>query len=75
MHNIFEADETDAVLRSPYAIGLQPLITRLNSLSLTKKIWYADDAAGAGPQRDLRKWQEVLNEMEPSLGYYPNAKK
>ena len=60
---------------SLYAISLQPLITPLNSSSLTKQCWYADDAAGAGPLRELRKWWDVLNEMGPSLGYYPNAKK
>ena len=38
-------------------------------------IWYADDAAGAGPPRKLRKWWDVLNEMGPNLGYYPKAKK
>ena len=58
--------------RSLCATGLQPLITRLNPSSLTKKIWYANDAADAGPLRELRN---VLNGMEPSFGYYPNAKK
>ena len=65
----------DPLAMSLYAISLQPLITRLNSSSLTKQCWYADDAAGAGPLRELRKWWDVLNEMGPSLGYYPNAKK
>ena len=60
---------------SLYAISLQPLITRLNFSSLTKQCWYAYDAAGAGPLRELRKWWDVLDEMGPSLGYYPNAKK
>ena len=60
---------------SLYAISLQPIITRLNSSSLTKQCWYADDAADAGPLRELRKWWDVLNEMGPSLGYYSNAKK
>ena len=30
---------------------------------------------GAGALRELRKWWEVLNEMGPSLEYYPSAKK
>ena len=58
-----------------YAISLQPLITRLNSSSLTKQCWYAEDAAVVGPLREMRKWWDVFNEMGPSLGYYPNAKK
>ena len=60
---------------SHYAISLQPLITRLNSSSLTKQCWYADAAAAAGALRELRKWWDVLTEMGTSSGYYPNAKK
>ena len=52
--------QRDPLAMSLYAISLQQLITRLNSSSLTKQIWYADDAAGAGP---LRKWWDVLNKM------------
>lgn len=48
---------------SLYAIGLQPLITRLNSSRLIKQFWYADDATCAGPLRELRKWWDVLSEM------------
>ena len=46
----------DPMAMSLYAICLQPLITRLNSSSLTKQCWYCDDTAGAGPLRELRKW-------------------
>ena len=60
---------------SLYVISLQPLVTLLNSSSLTKLCWYADDAVGAGPLRELRKWWDVLNEMGPSLGYYTNPRK
>ena len=59
---------------SLYTISLQPLITLLNSSTLTKQCWYADDAAGAGPLRELRKWWDMFDEMGPSLGYYPNSK-
>ena len=69
------ATQGDTLAMSLYAISLQPLITRLNSSSLTKQCWYADDRAGAGTLRELRKWWNVLNEMGPSLGYYSNAKK
>ena len=40
---------------SLYAIGLQRLITRLNSSRLIKQFWYGDDATCAGPLRELRK--------------------
>ena len=41
--------QSDNMAMSLCAISFQPLITRLNSSSLTKQCWYADDAAGAGP--------------------------
>ena len=53
----------DPLAMSLYAIGLQPLITRLNSSRLIKQFWYADDATCAGPLRELRKWWDVLSEM------------
>ena len=40
---------------SLYAISLQPLITRLHVSSATKQCWFADDATGSGPLRDVRK--------------------
>ena len=40
---------------SLYAIGLQRLITRLNSSRLIKQFCYGDDATCAGPLRELRK--------------------
>ena len=58
-----------------YAISLQPLITRLNLSSNAKQCSYADDVTGAGSLEELRKWWDELNEMGPSLGYFPNAKK
>ena len=60
---------------SLYAISFQPLIIRLNSSSFTKQCWYGDDAPGAGLLRELTKWWDALNEMEPNLGCYPNGKK
>ena len=65
----------DPLAMSLYAISLQPLITHLNLSSNIKQFWYADDATGAGSLDELRKWWDGLNEMGPSLGYYPNAKK
>ena len=65
----------DPLAMSLYAISLQPLITHLNLSSNAKQCWYADDATGAGSLEELRRWWDGLNEMGPSLGYYPNAKK
>ena len=60
---------------SLYAISLQPLISRLSIFSQAKQCWYADDATGAGSVEELRKWWNELNDMGPSLGYYPNDSK
>ena len=65
----------DPLAVSLYAISLQPLITHLNLSSNAKQCWYTDDATCAGSLEELRKWWDGLNEMGPSLGYYPNAKK
>ena len=60
---------------SLYAISLQPLITRLHVSSAAKQCWFADDATGSGPLRDVRKWLGEISESGPALGYFPNAKK
>lgn len=65
----------DLLAMSLYAISLQPLITRLNLSSNAKQCWYADDATGAGSLEEVKKWWDGLNEMGPSMGYYPNTKK
>ena len=50
---------------SLYAISFHLLIKHwLNSSSLIKQYWYADDALGVGPLRELRKWWDVLIEMD-----------
>ena len=58
-----------------YAIGLQPLITRLGISSDAKQCWYADDASGPGSLEAIKQWWDELTEAGPNLGYYPNAKK
>ena len=62
--------------------SLKRFLTNFNVVaiqnSLVKQIWYADDAAGAGPLRELRKWWlwwDMLNKMGTSSGYCSNAKK
>ena len=65
----------DPLAMSLYAISLQPLITRFNLTSNAKQCWYADDATGAGSLEELKKWWDGLNEMGPSMEYYPSAKK
>jgi len=65
----------DPLAMSPYAVSLQPLITRLGISSRAKQCWFADDATGAGSVKELKKWWDELVKTGPSLGYYPSAKK
>lgn len=58
-----------------YAISLQPLISRLSTLSNLKQCWFTDDASGSGSLEETKLWWEELTEAGPNLGYYPNAKK
>ena len=58
-----------------YAISLQPLITHLNGCSNAKQCWFANDATGVGLIEELKEWWDVLNDVGPTIGYLPNAKK
>lgn len=60
---------------SLYALSLQPLITHLNLSSNSKQSWCAADVTGAGSLEELKKWSHGLNEIRPSMGCYPDAKK
>ena len=65
----------DPLAMSFYAISLQPLITHLNGCSNAKQCWFADDATGVGLIEELKEWWNVLNDVGPTIGYLPNAKK
>ena len=65
----------DPLAMSFYAISLQPLITHLNGCSNAKQCWFADDATGVGLIEELKEWWDVLNDVGPTIGYLPNAKK
>ena len=54
-----------------YAIGTQPLIRRLDGIA--KQVWYADDSAAGSSQERLRKWWDLLAEIGPLYGYFPNG--
>ena len=56
-----------------YAIGTLPLIHRLDGLA--KQTWYADDSAAASKLEQLRSWWDLLNEIGPLYGYFPNGAK
>ena len=58
-----------------YAVGLQPLITRLHLTTSTKQCWFADDASGAGTAIQIKDWWDTLIEEGPDYGYYPKDEK
>ena len=56
-----------------YAIGIQPLIQKLNGIA--KQVWYADDSAAGSKLERLKRWWDLLVEISPCYGYFPNGSK
>ena len=54
-----------------YAIGTQPLIRRLDGIA--KQVWYADDSATGLKLERLRRLWDLLVEIDPQYGYFPNG--
>ena len=67
--------QDDPLSMGVYALSIQPLITALQQTSSTKQCWFADDASGAGPLGEIKKWWDTLTAIGPDFGYFPNAKK
>ena len=66
----------DPTAMSMYAIGISVLQTKINHKDThVKHVGYADDIAGAGKLMHLRQWWEEMQQLGPTFGYYPNAKK
>ena len=63
----------DPLAMAMYAIGTQPLIRRLDGI--TKQVWYADDSAAGSSLERLKKWWDLLEEIGPLYGYFPNGSK
>ena len=58
-----------------YAIGVPPLISRLQNPELHKQNWYADDTACAAPLSHIREWVVWLLEIGPLYGYFAEPSK
>ena len=56
-----------------YATGTQPLIHRLDGIA--KQVWYADDSAAGSSIENLKRWWDLLVEIGPLYGYFPNGSK
>ena len=63
----------DPLAMAMYAIGTQPLIRRLDGIA--KQVWYADDSAAGSSLERLRQWWDLLEEIGPLYGYFPNSSK
>ena len=63
----------DPLAMAMYAIGTQPLIHRLDGIA--KQVWYADDSAAGSRLETLRRWWDLLVEVGPLYGYFPNGSK
>ena len=58
-----------------YAIGTVPLVQKLESPSLWRQLWYADDASVLGDTHSLKVWLDKLKEVGPLFGYIPEPTK
>jgi hypothetical protein len=54
---------------------LEMVSLKCSENSVTKQIWYADDAASGGKLRDIKEWWDQLGEIGPLFGYHPKASK
>ena len=60
-------------LAMPRALGILPLIQRLNVAA--RQVWFADDGTAGGKLNQIKLWWSMLNTIGPDYGYYPNAAK
>ena len=65
--------QEDPLAMAMYAIGTQPLMNRLNDIA--KHVWYADDSAAGSSLERLKRWWDLLVEIGPLYGYFPNGSK
>ena len=56
-----------------YALGILPLIQRLNVAA--RQVWFADDSTARGKLNQIKLWWSMVNTIGPEYGYYPNAAK
>ena len=65
----------DPLAMGLYALSIQPLITSLQGACKIKQCWFADDASGADPVAEVKRWWDTLSAIGPDFSYYPNGKK
>ena len=71
----------DPIAMAVYAIAIIPLILMIIEAMCkmpeknSKTVAYADDFSAAGTLKNLRSWWDVLCQLGPKFGYYPEATK
>ena len=66
----------DPLAMPMYAVASVPLIDRLETAnSGARQLWFADDSSNAGKLTTLKAWWDLLKEVGPLYGYFPNAMK
>ena len=63
----------DPLAKAMYAASTQPLIYRLDGIA--RQVWYADDSAAGSTVESLKGWWDLMQEIGPIYGYYPNGAK
>uniref|UniRef100_A0A1X7TK22 Reverse transcriptase domain-containing protein n=1 Tax=Amphimedon queenslandica TaxID=400682 RepID=A0A1X7TK22_AMPQE len=58
-----------------YAVATVPLIRKLNQISGVTQLWYADDSSAIGGLSQLHVWFDLLIEIGPHYGYFPEPRK
>ena len=59
-----------------YEIGLVPLIKVLkHKIPTLQNTWYADNGAAGETWKEIIKWYELLMELGPPRGYFPEPEK
>ena len=46
-----------------------------NTTTRPPNTWYADDGAAGGSWKDILRWYEILQEIGPPQGYFPEPEK
>lgn len=65
----------DPLAMAMYAVGILPLILRLQEEAEANQIWYADDSAAGGSIKGLKEWWNRLQELGKDYGYIVNPEK
>ena len=66
----------DPIAMAIYALGLSALQMKIDyEHTGAKHVAYADDLAGAGSLRDVKKFWDETQKKGPAIGYHPNADK